>query len=264
MFNLFTAFTMLGTAFFLVLALMMALWLVYLFKRNAGIVDLGWAFGFILCAWAYFFIGQGDLIKKLIITAMVTIWAGRLAWHLYTRFMTSEEEPRYAELRKSWGGDPSNFLFLMLFILQGVLIVILSLPFLIVNANAIAKWSSWEIVGILVWFIGVAGESLADVQLANFRQNPANKGKVCQDGLWFCSRHPNYFFEFVVWIGFFLFAIGSPVGWMAIISPLMILGLLLKGSGIPLNEAQALRTKGVLYQDYQQKTSAFIPWFPKN
>jgi steroid 5-alpha reductase family enzyme len=255
---------MLGAGFFLVLLWMMSLWIFYLFKRNAGIIDVGWAISFILCAWAYFFLGQGAILKKLLMTFMVTVWAGRLAWHLYNRMLSSEEEPRYVELRRNWGGDPSNFLFLMLFMLQGVIAVVLSIPFLVVNANALLSWDHWEIVGFLVWLIGVGGEALADSQLAAFHQNPENKGKVCRNGLWFYSRHPNYFFEFLVWVGFFLFAIGSPFGWVSIISPLMILGLLLKGSGIPLNEAQALRTKGTEYEKYQKTTPGFIPWFPKN
>lgn len=257
-------FTMLGAGFFLVLSLMIALWVVYLFKRNAGIVDIGWAFSFILCTAAYFAIGNGDFWKKLILAFMVVVWAGRLGWHLYCRFMRNEEEPRYCDIRKKWGGDPSNFLFLMMFILQGVIVIILSLPFLIVNLNGLPGLTSMEVIGFLLWFIGVGGEALADSQMASFHEHPENTGKICRNGLWYYSRHPNYFFEFIVWVGFFIFALSTPLGWISVIAPALMLGLLLKGSGIPLNEAEALRTKGDLYREYQRTTSAFIPWFPKN
>lgn len=258
-----TFFTMLGAAVFLVLGLMLILWVVYLFKRNSSIVDIGWAVGFILCAWAYLVIGQGDPLKKWILAIMATIWAGRLAWHLYRRYMVSEEDPRYQEIRKGWGGD-ANVLFLLMFILQGILVVVISTPFLIVSANGNNAWGGWEWAGMLFWIIGVAGETISDRQLTNFRQNPANTGKVCQNGFWFFSRHPNYFFEFLVWVGFALFAMATPWGWVGVISPILILILLLKVSGIPLAEAQALRTKGDQYREYQRTTSAFVPWFPKS
>lgn len=257
-------FTMLGAGFFLVLSLMMALWLIYLFKRNAGIVDIGWAVSFMIGTVAYFAIGEGEFWKKMVLAFMVFVWAGRLAWYLYRRFMRNDEEPRYREIRKNWGGDPSNFLFLMMFLFQGVIVVILSTPFLIVNLNGLPEWTSWEIAGCLIWFIGVSGETLADSQMAAFHDHPENTGKVCQNGLWYYSRHPNYFFEFIIWIGFFIFALSTPWGWISVIAPAMMLGLLLKGSGIPLNEEEALRTKGDLYRDYQRTTSSFIPWFPKN
>ena len=258
-------FTLLGAGLFLVLALMLALWIVYLFKRNAGIVDIGWAIGFILCAWAYLILGYGDPLKKWVITLMVTIWAVRLSWYIYQRYIKNEEEDsRYREIRQSWGGDPTNILFLLMFLLQGVLVIVISLPFLIVSLGSLPGWSNWEIGGCILWFIGVLGETVADSQLSTFRNNPENKGKVCQSGLWRFSRHPNYFFESIVWIGLFLFAYPAPWGLFAIISPLLMLALLLKVSGIPLAEAQALRTKGDLYRDYQRTTNIFIPWFPKD
>ncbi len=256
-------FEMLGASFFLVLGLMSILWLVYFFKRNAGIVDIGWAVGFILAVWAYFFIGDGALTKRLAILIMVTLWGARLAWHFYTRFILCGEDPRYQDIRKSWGTENSDFKFFMMFIFQGVLVVLLSLPFLIVSGDASPEWHAIEAIGILVWLIGLIGEIYADRQLMDFKQNALNQGNVCQEGLWHYSRHPNYFFEIVVWIGFFLFALGTPGGWLAIISPALMLCFLLKVSGIPLTEAEAIKTKGEKYAEYQKSTSSFIPWFPK-
>ena len=122
----------------------------------------------------------------------------------------------------------------------------------------------WEIWGIFLWLTGVVGESAADLQLEAFQRDPANQGKVCQTGLWRVSRHPNYFFEGLVWVGFCLFAMPADWGALGIISPLLMYTLLLKVSGIPLAEAEALRSKGDAYREYQNTTSAFIPWFPKN
>lgn len=256
-------FEMLGAAFVLVLGLMSLIWVFYFFKKNAGAVDIGWAVGFVLCSWVYFFLGDGSTAKRWVLTILVTVWGLRLAWHLYHRFLTSEEDPRYQEIRRSWGSESSDFKFYMLFIFQGVMVVFLSLPFLIVAANSVNEWSGVEVLGILVWIVGVSGEALADQQLAAFKQKLENKSKVCKEGLWYYSRHPNYFFEFIVWIGYFLFTLGTPAGWLSVISPALMLCLLLKVSGIPCNEAEALRTKGPEYEEYMRTTNPFIPWFPK-
>lgn len=257
------AFTMIGASFTLITLLMVALWIVYLFQRNAGIVDLGWGVGFLLAAWSYFFLGNGNLLKMIVITTMVTLWAVRLIAHLYLRFNSAIEDPRYTRLRAKWGGDPNDMQFLMMFIFQGLLILAISLPIFIVNFGSYSHWTSLEFAGIFIWLIGMAGEYFADKQLAEFKKLPENKEQVCKNGLWRFSRHPNYFFEFLIWIGFFLFALPSYGGIFAVISPMVVLFLILKVSGIPPTEEQALATKGDLYRDYQQSTNAFFPWFPK-
>jgi len=256
-------FEMLGAAFVLVMLLMGCLWLVYYFSKNAGIVDVGWAVSFVLAVWAYFFLGYGYGPKRWVITIMVTIWGCRLAWQLYMRYVSFDEDPRYQQLRKSWGTEGEDFKFFMMFIFQGVLALVLSLPFLIVCSLADPIWHGVEVVGMIFWLVGVAGESWADYELFHFKQNPENADKVCRKGLWGLSRHPNYFFEFIVWVGYFLFALGTPAGWLAIISPAIMLVLLTKVSGIPLTEAQAVKSKGSDYENYQKTTSAFIPWLPK-
>lgn len=257
------AFTMFGASFTLIMLLMIALWVIFLFQRNAGIVDIGWGIAFLLAAWAYFFLGHGDLLKMMVITAMATIWACRLVYHLYQRYDTNHEDPRYTRMRERWGGDSNDVLFLMMFIFQGFLVVLISIPFFIVDFASSSHWTHWELIGIVVWALGIIGESYADAQLAVFNGNPENKGKVCDKGLWKYSRHPNYFFETLVWVGFFLFALPSYGGIFAMISPFIVLLLLLKVSGVPLAEEQSLETKGDLYREYQRTTSSFIPWFPK-
>lgn len=258
-----TLFLMLGASSFLVIGLMIILWVIYIFQKNSGVVDIGWALGFLLAAWSYFLFGTGDVLKMVVITLMATLWAGRLAWHLFSRFDLDVEDPRYQELRKSWGGDQSNVLFLMMFVFQGFLVLIISLPFLLVDLGSHEEWSWWEFSGILIWLIGVAGEAWADWELNMFLSDPDTKGKVCKKGLWRFSRHPNYFFEAIIWIGFCLFALPSSGGWIAVVSPVLMIFLLLRVSGIPPTEAHSLQTKGEAYREYQRTTNAFIPWFPK-
>ena len=121
-----------------------------------------------------------------------------------------------------------------------------------------------EWAAAVLWLLALAGESLADRQLATFKRDPAKVGRVCDVGLWRYSRHPNYFFEWLVWVAYALFALPAAWGWLSVLSPLLILCLLLRVTGIPLNEAQAVRSKGDAYRRYQAATSAFIPWFPRS
>ncbi len=256
-----TLFEMIGAAFVLVMGLMSILWVIYFFRKNSGIVDIGWALSFVLIVWAYFFLGDGAFLRSFVLALMVTIWGLRLAYFLFDRYRLNEEDPRYAEIRLRWGEENSDFKFFLMFLFQGLLALILSIPFLIVCRDTDTPWPATDFWGFAIWAFGLAGEAIADKQLADFRDHPGNQGKICQEGLWRYSRHPNYFFEWIVWVGYFLYAVSSPWGWLAIISPALILLLLLKISGIPLTEAHALKTKGDAYREYQRVTSAFIPWF---
>lgn len=260
---MFDLFAMLGSAFAAVTLLTVVLWAVYYFQENASVLDVGWGIGFILVVWSYFFFGSGDTWKTLAMALMVTAWGGRLTRHLWLRYLnSSREDPRYALLRENWPAGAQSMVFLMLFVFQGMLIMCLSLPFLLVAYASNDVWTHWEVWGMVVWLVGLAGETTADAQLARFRQDPANQGAVCRAGLWRFSRHPNYFFEIVVWTGFFLFAYPSPGGALAVFSLVVMAVLLLKVSGIPVTEAQSVRTKGEAYKDYQRTTSMLVPWPP--
>lgn len=255
-------FEMVGGAFIAITALMLILWVVYFFQRNASIVDIGWSFSFFLAAWIYFFIGVGSFWRSILLTLMCTIWSLRLSLHLYRRYRADSEDPRYKEMMKNWGAHV-QFKALLMFLFQGMLALILTLPFIIVALDSSSSHSFHDYAwGIGFWIVGIAGEAIADQQLYKFKQNPENQGKICKKGLWRFSRHPNYFFEWLVWVGYFLYALPSPGGSIAIISPILMLALLLKVSGIPLAEAESLRTKGDEYREYQRTTSPFIPWFP--
>jgi steroid 5-alpha reductase family enzyme len=229
--------------------------------RNAGVVDIFWSFNFPLIALLLYILAPGDPIRKLLICGMVVIAGVRLGSHLAIRVIRhlDVEEGRYQQLRKEWAPHPDSKFF-WFFQMQALSNVLFALPFFIVSMNVHPGLSGWEAVGIALWVVAVTGEAIADRQLAGFKKDPANKGKVCAIGLWHYSRHPNYFFEWLIWVAYFIFALGSPWGWLAIISPLLVLYLLLKVTGIPATEEQSLRSKGAAYAAYQQSTSVFIPW----
>jgi steroid 5-alpha reductase family enzyme len=172
------------------------------------------------------------------------------------------EDGRYVQLRQDWAGNFASKMF-GFFQLQAASVVLLGVAFFVVCLNPTPQIHPLEIGGVVLWLLALTGESLADAQLAAFKRDPTSKGRVCDVGLWHYSRHPNYFFEWLIWVAYFLFALGSPYGWVAVIGPASMLYLLLRVTGIPLTEQQSLRSKGDAYRRYQQTTSAFIPWFPK-
>jgi steroid 5-alpha reductase family enzyme len=248
-----------GTA--IVAAMMLVLWAIHLIIKNAAIVDFGWALGLALLALWYAWAGPGYHARKWAIATMAGVWGLRLGFYLlFARVIGHPEEGRYRQLRKEWKSNlPGRFLFFFEF--QALLDVVLSTPFLLACLDSRAPLGALEKIGAGVWLIAMAGESLADWQLDAFKQSPANKGKTCQAGLWRYSRHPNYFFEWLIWVSYALFAIGSPWGWIGLLSPALILYFLLSVTGIPATEAQALRSRGDEYRAYQKTTSVFVPWF---
>jgi steroid 5-alpha reductase family enzyme len=245
----------------LMIAWMTLLWWVHLRLHNAGIVDFGWATGLVMLAALYAAMGPGYALRKTLILAMVAIWGLRLAGHLlFDRIIGKPEDPRYATLRESWQKNLKFKLFLF-FQIQGALDVLLSLPFLFMCFDPAPVLRAGEWIGLGVWALSLTGEWVADRQLKTFKGIPQYRGKVCQEGLWNYSRHPNYFFEWLIWIAYVIAAWGSPYGPASVLSPLLMLYFLYKLTGIPATEAQALRTKGDAYRRYQQTTSAFVPWF---
>ena len=241
--------------------------LVFLVARridNYGIVDIAWSYAFGLLAVFYAIAGAGWGPRRWLLAALVVGWSFRLGTHLYRRVMGHHpvEDGRYGELRRRWGPRLFREMF-QFFQLQALSVVMLGGPFLLAVQNRTPRFSAWEIAGVMLWLAGIAGESLADGQLAAFKASVRNRGLVCDRGLWRFSRHPNYFFEWLVWVAYFVFACASPWGWATVYAPLAILYLLLRVTGIPLTEEQAIRTRGDAYRRYQEKTSAFVPWFPR-
>ncbi len=170
------------------------------------------------------------------------------------------EDGRYQPLRRHWNGHQGKIFGFFQF--QALLIVLFALPFVAVAVNPQPRGWGWLIAAVAMWLLSVSGESIADRQLARFRANPANKGKTCRDGLWRYSRHPNYFFEWLHWFTYVLLAVQSPLWWLAWSGPLVMYVFLRWVSGIPFTEAQALRSRGEDYREYQRTTPMLFPWFP--
>jgi steroid 5-alpha reductase family enzyme len=244
---------------------MAGVWLLSWRLRNAGIVDIAWAAGFTPVAAWYALHGPGFPFRKLLIAVMAATWSLRLAWHLFRRVTAhlDVEDGRYAAIRAAWGAqaEPKMAAF---FQVQGLLILALSTPFLLACWNPSPAFHPLEIAGALLWLIALAGESLADAQLRAFKADPAHRGQVCRTGLWAVSRHPNYFFEWLVWVAFFVFASASPWGWVTIACPVLMWHFLINITGIKATEEQSLKNRGDAYRRYQAEVSAFVPWFPKS
>jgi len=246
-----------------VAVLMVILWAIHFPIHNAAIVDAGWAGGLALIGILYSVEGAGWLPRRLLIGFMAGMWGLRLAAYLTkTRVIGHPEEGRYQEIRRNWKTN-IGFKFLLFFEAQAILCVVLSVPFLLAAMNPSVGFEWYEYLGVVIWAMSIIGESMADAQLAAFRRKPESKGKTCRDGLWHYSRHPNYFFEWFVWIGYALVGLGAAYGWLGFISQAFILYFLMRVTGIPATEAQALRSRGDDYREYQRTTSPFIPWFPK-
>ncbi len=240
---------------------MVLAWLRQRATRNAGIVDVVWAASMAASAVAYALIAPGAWPVRVAVALLGGIWGLRLFAFLRHRVGSEAEDGRYAYLRQHWNDAQGKFL--AFFIAQAGFTALLSLPFLAASWNAqLPPLWAWIAAG-LIWIVSVDGEAVADRQLARFRADPANRGRTCRVGLWRYSRHPNYFFEWLHWFAYPLLAIGSPIAWLAWTGPVLMLAFLYRLTGIPFTEAQALRSRGDDYRDYQRTTSAFIPWFPR-
>jgi steroid 5-alpha reductase family enzyme len=242
----------------LVFLIMTALWLLGIRNKNFSYVDVGWSGNFAVLALLYATVAAGWETRKWIIAAMYALWSVRLAGHLARRIIGAPEEGRYVELRQRWAAN-LNAKFFGFFQLQALLNVVLTLPLLIACLNPEPRLHALEAIGVAIWLGGLIGESVADGQLAAFKRAASNHGGVCDVGLWRYSRHPNYFFEWTIWIGYAVFTLASPWGWLALAMPALMLHFLINVTGVKATEEQALRSKGERYREYQQRTSMFIP-----
>ena len=242
---------------------MLALWAVHQLIRNASVADVGFCIGLIAVVLWYARQAAGETERKLLAVLMVCLYAGRLGGYLlFNRVVGKEEDARYRELRRAWGALEGVKMF-GYFQLQAAAVTAFSLPVLVVMQNPRPPFGLLELAGVLVWMGAVGGEALADWQLSRFRAQPWNHDRVCREGLWYYSRHPNYFFEWLHWWGYVVMALGAP-GWpLTLIGPVGMGWTLLAVTGIPWAERQALKTRGEEYREYQQTTNAFVPWWPK-
>ncbi len=229
--------------------------------RNNSIVDMGWGAGFILVVLATLFIQGAYMERNLLLVLLITIWGGRLTYYIVRRNWGKPEDFRYAKWRREWGRWLVPRAFLQVFMLQGLLMLIIGYPIILVNANPQPGLNIIDYLGLAVWIIGFYFESVSDKQMAEFKKDPANKGHIIKTGLWKYSRHPNYFGEATMWWGIFLLSLSVPLGWSAIISPLTITLMLLYVSGVPMLEKKYKDNPE--FQKYAKVTSKFFPWFPK-
>lgn len=254
---------LLATGGFFVFLAMLILWLRQRRTQDASAVDAGWAAGLGGLALFYAAAAPGDPSRRVWIGFLAGFWAFRLAGYLIVnRVRGKTEDGRYKSLREKWGVRAQQNFFI-LYMAQALLCVLLSVPFLLISFNPSPELHVLEILGVILWFVALIGETTADRQLAAFRGVPSNRGRTCRVGLWKVSRHPNYFFEWLIWCAYALMALPAPYGWAGLMSPAVMLFSILKVTGIPPTEEQALASRGEDYREYQRTTSAFVPWFPK-
>jgi steroid 5-alpha reductase family enzyme len=244
------------------LSLMLILWLVSLFLKNSSIVDVFWGTGFVILTWIYFFMTpDGFIIRKFILAILTSVWGLRLSGYILWRNWGKPEDFRYHKWRKESGKRWWWKSFFQIFLLQGLLMWIISTPLLAAQTRLFPdRLTSLDFFGTLLWVIGFFFETSGDLQLAGFRADPANRGKVMQGGVWQYTRHPNYFGDATQWWGYFLIATAAG-GWWTVFSPILMTTLLMRVSGVRLLEKTLEIRPG--YKEYVEKTSSFIPWFPR-
>jgi steroid 5-alpha reductase family enzyme len=246
-----------------IMIIMSLLWIISIPLKNVSIVDLFWGFGFVIVCFIYFINTEGLTIRKILILIMVSIWGLRLSIYLAWRNLGKGEDYRYRNFRNEYGGHRYWWIsFFQTFLLQGILMWLISAPLLgsqyYKNGNAL---HILDYIGVFVWLIGFVFESGGDIQLARFKANPANKGKVMNLGFWKYTRHPNYFGDATVWCGYAIICI-SAGSYLPVLGSVLMIALIIKVSGVALLEKTLNVTKPE-YKDYIEKTSSFIPWFPK-
>ena len=241
-----------------------ALWVLSLILRDSSIVDIFWGLGFVAVAYFYSVAGGPFDARAKLTLGLVTLWGTRLAVHILLRNWGRGEDRRYVAMRERWGRSYPLASLGTVFLLQGVLLWLISAPLFVATqsqAPAPLVWS--DLVGAGLVLVGLYFEAVADYQLVRFKADPANEGMVLYTGLWRYSRHPNYFGDFLVWWGFFALALGRPEPLWSVVGPLIMSFLLLRVSGVRLLEKDLQRSKPD-YRHYTDKTNAFFPWFPKS
>ena len=240
---------------------MTIIFVIALIKKDNSVVDIAWGLGFIMVAILTFFLQKGFFFRQVLVVVLVMIWGIRLATHIAVRNRGRGEDFRYAQWRRDWGKWFLPRSFFQIFMLQGLLLLIIAYPIILINHSSETRISLSDIVGIILWLVGFFFEATGDYQLFKFKQIKENRGKIMTQGVWQYTRHPNYFGETMIWWGTFCIALSVQNGWTAIISPLLITFLLLRVSGVVMLEKKYAKNKE--FEEYARRTSAFIPWFPK-
>jgi steroid 5-alpha reductase family enzyme len=246
----------------LVVAAYMTAWFVgALLARRNDIVDVAWGLGFIALAIAFILRAEQPSARLLLASALIAVWGIRLAWHIARRMRGKPEDFRYAAWRKAWGRSFLPRTFLQVFMLQGLFMLVIAAPLIVVAVAPASRLGLLDALGALVWVTGFVFESVADRQMAAFKADAANKGKLIDIGLWRYSRHPNYFGEALMWWGLAVIALGVPYGWLGLTGALAITLLLRFVSGVPMLEKKYAGRPD--WEAYKARTSVFVPLPPK-
>ncbi len=250
---------------FLIFVYMTLLYIGAIINKRNDLADVGWGIGFIIVAvfsLQYFeTLNSFYPFRNIIVTLLVLVWGTRLAFYIYKRNKNKTEDPRYAKWREEWGRFFYIRSYLQVFLLQGLLLLLVSVPVMFMSIyNSSEALNTLDIIGISVWVVGFLFESVGDRQLANFLKKPENKGHIMQSGLWSYTRHPNYFGEVTMWWGIWIIAMSSGVPFISVVGPLTITYLITKVSGIPMTEK---RYEGNMeFEEYKKRVSALVPLHP--
>lgn len=244
------------------LAFMSSMYLVGLLARDNSLVDIAYGPAFVLAGWfAWWQAGTPTHFRPLLLLVLITLWGVRLGLHIGLRHRGRGEDFRYRQFREAWGNTMVWRSFLQIYLLQGSLVLVILSPVLLAIGAPGPGFRWTDLAGVLLFTLGFVFEAIGDWQLRRFKDNPANRGHIVQEGLWSWTRHPNYFGEAVLWWGILLVGLGSPLGFLGLISPLTIAFLLLKVSGIPMLEAKYAGDPE--FEAYRARTNAFFPWPPR-
>jgi steroid 5-alpha reductase family enzyme len=244
---------------------MAGLWLLSLRLRDASIVDLWWGPGIAALVWVAWAAAGGDPHpRRHLLLALVTLWGLRLGLYLLARNAGRGEDPRYQAMRRHHGARFARTSLVTVFGLQGVLQWVVALPLLLAMvAPGPERLGALDALGTALFAVGFCFEAIGDRQLARFRADPSNAGRVMDRGLWRYTRHPNYFGDCAAHWGMFVVALATPWGWAGGVGPLALTALLLRVSGVALLE-RSIGKRRPGYAEYQRRTSAFLPWFPRS
>jgi steroid 5-alpha reductase family enzyme len=244
-------------------AMMLCGWVISLAYKNVTVVDTLWGLGFVLVAWLTYLMSDGYPGRNLLLAALITLWGLRLSGYLTLRNWGKGEDHRYGGWRRKSGDRFWLVSLFKVFLLQALFLWVISLVIQRgQTALAPANLTWLDALGTVIWAGGFIFESVGDWQLAKFKADPSNKGKVMDSGLWAYTRHPNYFGECLIWWGLFIITLSTPGSWWTVISPIIVTAVLVKMTGIPLTE-EALVKRRPGYASYIRRTSAFVPWCPE-
>lgn len=249
------------------LAIMLLVWAFHEATHQSGWIDVAWTFAVGIAAvlgalWPF---GEASLRQGLY-AAMAAAWSLRLGLHLFGRTRGDPDDPRYAKLRGEWGAKAPWMMFGFL-VIQAMVAAILSVSVVVVARAPVAGLALADMLAFALFLVAFVGEGVADTQIRRFKSAPANRGRICDTGLWAWSRHPNYFFEWLVWCAIALGALAAPdhlIGWIALAAPIMMLHLLLNVSGVPPLEEHMRATRGAAFDAYAARTGKFFPRPPRS